>query len=77
MRNHPKSFFEYEPQEEWQFSINALIRLGEFYENRRDYKNALACYWKCMEIIKHSQLDIKWIERKVQRVSKYLRRKRP
>lgn len=58
------------------FPIEALIRLAEFYEERRNYRNALECYWRALEMGRDAEIKTEWIEARVQKVSKNIRRKR-
>ncbi|MDQ7093974.1 tetratricopeptide repeat protein [Desulfosporosinus sp. PR] len=58
------------------FPLEALVRLAEFYEERRNYRNALECYWRALEMGRDAQITTNWIEARVQKVSKQIRRKR-
>ena len=57
-------------------SLEALVRLAEFYEKRRNFRDALECYWKALEMGRDAEIATDWIETRVQRVSKRLRRKK-
>ncbi|HWQ42915.1 MAG TPA: tetratricopeptide repeat protein [Desulfosporosinus sp.] len=59
-----------------EFTLEALVRLAEFYENRRNFRNALDYYWKALEKGRDTDEETDWIEIRVQRVSKRLRRKK-
>ncbi|HEY8908940.1 MAG TPA: tetratricopeptide repeat protein [Desulfosporosinus sp.] len=59
-----------------EFALEALVRLAEFYEKRRYFRGALECYWKALERGRNTNDATDWIEIKVQRVSKRLRRKK-
>ena len=59
-----------------EFSLEALVRLAEFYEKRRNFRDALECYWKALEMGRDAEIATDWIETRVQRVSKRLRRKK-
>lgn len=59
-----------------EFSLEALVRLAEFYENRRNFRDALECYWKALEMGRYAEIATDWLESRVQRVSKRLRRKK-
>ncbi|MDR3602720.1 MAG: hypothetical protein P4L49_19955 [Desulfosporosinus sp.] len=59
-----------------EFSLEALVRLAEFYEKRRNFRDALECYWKALEMGRYAEIATDWIETRVQRVSKHLRRKK-
>lgn len=58
------------------FPLDAMIRLAEFYEERRSYREALECYWKALEIGRDAEIETGWIEARVQKVSKKIRRRR-
>ena len=59
-----------------EFTLQALVRLAEFYEKRRNFRDALECYWKALERGRDTDVATDWIETRVQRVSKQLRRKK-
>jgi tetratricopeptide (TPR) repeat protein len=59
-----------------EFTLEALVRLAEFYENRRNFRDALDYYWKALERGRDTNVATDWIEVRVQRVSKRLRRKK-
>ncbi len=59
-----------------EFTLAALIRLAELYEKQRNFRDALACYWKALEMARDAEMTTDWIEMRVQRVSKRLRRKK-
>lgn len=59
-----------------EFSLEALIRLAEFYEKRRNFRDALECYWKALEMGRNAEIATDWIETRVQRVSKRFRQKK-
>ena len=59
-----------------EFSLEALVRLADFYEKRRNFRDALECYWKALELGRDAEIKTDWIETRVQRVSKRLRRKK-
>jgi len=59
-----------------EFTLEALIHLGEFYEKRNKYRDALECYWKALKRGRDAELATDWIEYRVQQVSKRLRRKK-
>ena len=58
------------------FTLEALVRLAEFHEKRSNYRNALDCYWKALDMGREGAMTTDWIEARVQRVSKHLRRKK-
>ncbi|WP_088186024.1 tetratricopeptide repeat protein [Desulfosporosinus sp. FKA] len=58
------------------FPLDAMIRLAEFYEGRRSYREALECYWKALEMGRNAEIATGWIETRVQKVSKKIRRRR-
>jgi len=58
------------------FTLEALVRLAEFYENRRNFRNALGYYWKALAKCRDNDVETDSIEISVQRVSKRLRRKK-
>lgn len=60
-----------------EFTLVALIRLAELYEKQRNFRDALSCYWKALEMVRDADMTTEWIEIRVQRVSKRLRRKKP
>jgi tetratricopeptide (TPR) repeat protein len=57
-------------------SLSAVQRLAEFYEQRRNYIDALQCYWQSLQIAREIGYETNEIERAVQRVSKKLRKKK-
>lgn len=57
-------------------ALEALVRLAELNEKQRNFRDALECYWKALEIGRDAEIRTDWIETKVQRVSKRLRRKK-
>ena len=59
-----------------EFALEALIRLAELYEKQRNFRDALECYWKALEMGRDAEMKTDWIETRVQRVSKRLRRKK-
>jgi len=59
-----------------EFTLEALTHLAEFYENTRNFREALECYWKALERGRDTNVATDWIEVSVQRVSKLLRRKK-
>lgn len=59
-----------------EFALEALIRLAELYEKQLNFRDALECYWKALEMGRDADLTTDWIEIRVQRVSKRLRRKK-
>ncbi|HZK56214.1 MAG TPA: tetratricopeptide repeat protein [Desulfosporosinus sp.] len=58
------------------FALEALVRLAELYEKQRNFRSALECYWKALEMGRDAKMLTDWIESRVQRVSKRLRRKK-
>jgi len=58
-----------------EFALEALVRLAELYEKQRNFRNALECYWKALEMGRSAEIMTDWIETRVQRVSKRLRHK--
>lgn len=70
----PNSFY-YKPKLNEESEIEALVRLAEFYEKRRCFRDALDCYWRALEIGRKAEIISDWIEKRVQRVSKRLRGK--
>lgn len=56
-------------------TFNAAIKLGEYYEARYDYLEALQYYWQALQIAKEVDLEIERTERAIQRVSRRIRRK--
>ena len=63
-------------QVEGEFALEALVRLAELFEKQRNFRNALECYWKALEMGRDAKMMTDWIETRVQRVSKRLRRKK-
>lgn len=59
-----------------EFTLEALVHLAEFYEKRNNFRDALDCYWKALEKGRGVGSATDWIEKRVQRVSKRLRRKK-
>ena len=59
-----------------EFALEALVRLAELYEKQRNFRNALECYWKALEMGRSAEMTTDWLETRVQRVSKRLRRKK-
>lgn len=59
-----------------ELSLEALVRLAEFYEQRRNFRDALECYWKALEMGRSAEIETDWLEIRVQRVSKRFRRKK-
>ncbi|SPF33146.1 Tetratricopeptide repeat family protein [Candidatus Desulfosporosinus infrequens] len=59
-----------------EFSLEDFVRLAEFYEKRRNFRDALEYYWKALQIGRDTKKVTDWIETRVQRVSKSLRRKK-
>jgi len=57
-------------------ALEALVRLAELYEKQRKFRAALECYWKALEMGRDAEITTDWIETRVQRVSKRLRRKK-
>ena len=64
------------PQGQGKFALEALVHLAELYEKQRNFRNALECYWKALEMGRDAEMMTDWIETRVQRVSKRLRRKK-
>ncbi|HZK85825.1 MAG TPA: tetratricopeptide repeat protein [Desulfosporosinus sp.] len=59
-----------------EFALEALVRLAELYEKQRNFRDALDCYWKALEMGRDAKLTTDWIEVRVQQVSKRLRGKK-
>ncbi len=59
-----------------ELALEALVRLAELYEKQRNFREALECYWKALGMGRDSGMKTDWIETRVQRVSKRLRRKK-
>lgn len=59
-----------------EFALDALVRLAELYEKQRNFRDALDCYWRALEMGHDAEITTDWIEERVQRVSKCLRRKK-
>ncbi|HBW35667.1 tetratricopeptide repeat protein [Desulfosporosinus sp. BICA1-9] len=59
-----------------EFTLEALVHLAEFYEKRSNFRDALNCYWKALEKGREAEVATDWIELRVQRVSKRLRKKK-
>ena len=59
-----------------EFALEALVRLAELYEKQRNFRDALECYWKALEMGRDAEMTTDWIETRVQRVSKRLRRRK-
>jgi tetratricopeptide (TPR) repeat protein len=57
-------------------SLSAVHKLAEYYEQRHNYWDALRCYWQSLQIAREIGYETKEIERAVQRVSKYVRKKK-
>jgi tetratricopeptide (TPR) repeat protein len=68
--------FEDKSRLQGELSLEALVRLAEYYEKRRNFRDALECYWKALEIGRYAEIATDWIEIRVQRVSKRFRRKK-
>ncbi|TGE32361.1 tetratricopeptide repeat protein [Desulfosporosinus sp. Sb-LF] len=66
---------ELEKYHQSEFALEALVRLAELYEKKRNFREALEYYWKALEMGRDAELTTDWIESRVQRVSKRLRRK--
>ncbi len=58
-------------------AIEATQRLGEFYEKRYSYLEALRCYWQALTIAKREAegVEIQSLEKAIQRISQKVRRK--
>ena len=63
-------------QQHGEFALEALVRLAELYEKQRNFRDALECYWKALEMVRDVEMTTDWLETRVQRVSKRLRRKK-
>jgi tetratricopeptide (TPR) repeat protein len=59
-----------------EFALEALVHLAELYEKQRNFRDALECYWKALKMVRETEMATDWIETRVQRVSKRLRRKK-
>lgn len=59
-----------------EFTLEALLRLAEFYEKTRHDRDALECYWKALKRAREAEVPAEGIEYRVQQVSKRLRRKK-
>ncbi|MHB8075259.1 tetratricopeptide repeat protein [Desulfosporosinus fructosivorans] len=59
-----------------ELALEALVRLAELYEKQRNFRDALECYWKALGMGRNAGMTTDWIESRVQRVSKRLRRKK-
>lgn len=59
-----------------EFTLEALIRLAEFYEKTYNDKDALECYWKALKRARDTEAPTEGIEYRVQQVSKRLRKKK-
>ncbi|EHL07020.1 tetratricopeptide repeat protein [Desulfitobacterium hafniense DP7] len=57
-------------------SLNAVQRLAEYYERRKQYLDALQCYWQSIEIARDIGYETMDLERAVQRVSRKVRQKK-
>ena len=71
-----RNISEDESQPQGEFALEALVRLAEVYEKQRNFRNALECYWKALEMGREAEVMTDWIETRVQRVSKRLRRRK-
>lgn len=67
---------EFGKSQQSEFDLEALVRLAELHEKRHNLREALDCYWKALEIGRDAEKTTDWIELRVQRVSKRLRRKK-
>lgn len=81
MQQTDSSLYVYDKSEDrsqlhGEFTIEALIHLAEFYERRRNDRDALECYWKALKRGREAEMSTDWIEYRVQQVSKRLRRKK-
>lgn len=59
-----------------EFALESLVRLAELYEKQRNFREALECYWKALKMVRDAEMITDWIETRVQRVSRRLRRKK-
>ncbi|MEL1135285.1 tetratricopeptide repeat protein [Desulfitobacterium sp. THU1] len=57
-------------------SLSAVQRLAEYYEGRRQYLDALQCFWQSIEIAHDIGYETIDLERAVQRVSRKIRHKK-
>ncbi|AGA69528.1 hypothetical protein Desdi_2085 [Desulfitobacterium dichloroeliminans LMG P-21439] len=57
-------------------SLSAVQRLAEYYESRRQYLDALQCFWQSIEIAHDIGYETIDLERAVQRVSRKIRHKK-
>lgn len=73
---NPQDVSEDKSQLPGKFALEALVRLAELYEQQRNFRDALECYWKALAMGRDAEMTTDWIENRVQRVSKRLRSKR-
>ncbi|MDP4125393.1 MAG: hypothetical protein Q8912_00375 [Bacillota bacterium] len=73
LQSSDQSFSNMKPEKEP--GLDALIRLAEVFEKRQNFRDALECYWKALAMGRKAEITTDWIEKRVQRVSKRLRRK--
>lgn len=57
-------------------SFNVVYKLAEYYENQKNYREALRCYWQSLGIAREIGYETQAIEKAVQRVSRRVRKKR-
>lgn len=58
------------------FALEALVKLAELHEKQQNFRDALECYWKALAMGRDVEMTTDWLETRVQRVSKRLRRKK-
>ena len=56
-------------------ALEAAEKLGEFYEKRHNYLDALQCYWHALSIANRNGEEIHHLEKAIQRVSRKVRKK--
>lgn len=57
-------------------NLAAILRLGEFYEKRRNYYDALNFYWQALKLAHEDGAEEEKIEQMIQRVSRRIRKKK-
>jgi tetratricopeptide (TPR) repeat protein len=56
-------------------TLEAMQKLGRFYENRHNYITALQCYWQALYIARRDNIEVMSIEKSIQRISQKVRKK--
>jgi tetratricopeptide (TPR) repeat protein len=56
-------------------TLEAIQKLGKFYENRHNYITALQYYWQALYIARSNNLEVMNIEKAIQRISQKVRKR--